>query len=282
MAKKLLLISALIAPAFLPLGAEAQTTVVREPVPSQAQVIIANSPADHALQAEIRRIEAYNAQVNQRVGITNDPMTTLPAVENTTTVFATNQNNDVAQIPMGTASVSYRNAPIRVYQPQNQGYASTNYGQSGYQAPVTTTYSNSDTGYQTTRTYRVAQGDTLYALAQQNCIAVNEIKTANGLTGSNIHLGQVLSLPASQCTTKRVVVRGGSSVAFRRVLPVQTSSETGASARSYAVLPKDTLFSIGQRYCISAGELAVYNGLSSRTTIQPGQILEIPASGCVK
>lgn len=45
------------------------------------------------------------------------------------------------------------------------------------------------------RTYRVRRGDSLWTIARQNRVSVDEIKSANALNGSRIVAGQVLTIP---------------------------------------------------------------------------------------
>lgn len=47
-----------------------------------------------------------------------------------------------------------------------------------------------------TRTHRVKSGDTLYGIAKKYGVTVSQIQKANNLSGSNIHAGQRLKIPA--------------------------------------------------------------------------------------
>lgn len=142
-----------------------------------------------------------------------------------------------------------------------------------------------------TRIHRVVEDDTLYNLAKRNCIAVKDIQKHNAMSDNSIRIGQVLSLPTSKCTapTKATIVptqafsqtiktRTGANV-VRQVMPIQTGIKV-RKGNAYAVLPKDSLFSIGKRYCVSAGELAGFNDVKITTPIQPGQILHLPEKAC--
>ncbi|SEW06556.1 substrate-binding domain-containing protein [Luteibacter sp. 329MFSha] len=46
------------------------------------------------------------------------------------------------------------------------------------------------------RTYKVAQGDTLYSIAKKNAVDVNQLRAMNGLKDNNVRLGQVLKVGA--------------------------------------------------------------------------------------
>jgi LysM repeat protein len=62
-------------------------------------------------------------------------------------------------------------------------------------------------------------------------------------------------------------------------MPIQAGIRLD-KGNNYAVLPKDSLFSIGRRYCVSAAELAGYNNIKATKPIQPGQILRLPQKAC--
>jgi len=49
----------------------------------------------------------------------------------------------------------------------------------------------------------------------------------------------------------------------------------------YAVLPKDTLYSISQRACVTVEGIQSRNGLGASTEIAPGQRLNMPAGHCL-
>jgi len=66
----------------------------------------------------------------------------------------------------------------------------------------------------------------------------------------------------------------------RVVRPVTT--DVGAQTNSiYAVLPKDTLYSISRQTCIGVTDLIAMNGLSDPNALKPGQRLNVPAGNCL-
>lgn len=219
-----------------PVGAQTtDANTVREAVPAQKQIIVANSPEDVALQEDIRKIRAYNAYVNSRVGISE------PA--------------DVA--------------PLRVNQKIEL-----------YETPAVQTPQASSVPNQALQ-HTIAEGDTLYGLARGRCIGVADIQNLNNLEGANIRLGQLITLPASQCAQTAMHAEIARKDFVRKVMPVPTSIDI-AETQNYAVLPKDSLYSIGKYYCLSAGELAKHNGIDADKSIQPGQILRLPRAACTK
>jgi len=140
-----------------------------------------------------------------------------------------------------------------------------------------------------TRIHRVVKDDTLYNLAKRNCITVVDIQKHNAMSDNSIRIGQALSLPTRKCivpTTAAIVPTQVTTLktrkeagVVRQVLPIQTGIKV-RQGNAYAVLPKDSLFSIGKRYCVSASELAGFNNIKTTTAIQPGQILRLPQKAC--
>ena len=100
-----------------------------------------------------------------------------------------------------------------------------------------------DTG---TVTYTVKAGDSLWLIAQRYGTTVNTIKQANGLTGDELQIGQVLRIPVSQSPYVEYTVRAG-----------------------------DTLWELSRRYGTTVEAIMQANGLTG-TILQIGQVLRIP------
>lgn len=97
-------------------------------------------------------------------------------------------------------------------------------------------------------TYTVRRGDSLWAIANRNGTTVSALRSANGLSGSTIYVGQRLQIPSA--------------------------------GNSYRVRSGDTLWSIANKYGTTTSALMSANGLGS-SRIYPGQTLRIPGSGAV-
>lgn len=95
--------------------------------------------------------------------------------------------------------------------------------------------------------YTVKRGDTLWSIAQQFRISVDELRTLNNLTSNLISIGQVLRIPNT------------------------TNSGTG---NRYVVKKGDTLYSIAQRYNTTVSNIRNLNNLTS-DVLSIGQILFI-------
>lgn len=204
---------------------------------------------DAELQEEINKVRAYNAQANP------------PATSNT------HRDAKIKLLAEPSTEITYVSTPTTP-------------------APIIAEVPQPVATY--TRIHRVVKADTLYNLAKRNCITVVDIQSHNAMSNNNIRIGQVLSLPVSKCgsAAKATVVPTPATLktrteagVVRQVLPIQTGIKVSTN-NSYAVLPKDSLYSIGTRYCVSAAELAGFNNIESTTPIQPGQILRLPQKSC--
>lgn len=112
----------------------------------------------------------------------------------------------------------------------------------------------------------VVAGDTLYSLANKTGVSLQQLKAANGLQSTVIHIGQTLYIPGAT-----------SPVAAETPAPVKTTTvvaRQATSAGSYQVQNGDTLYSIANRVGVTVAELKALNGLQS-DTISIGQNLQL-------
>lgn len=142
----------------------------------------------------------------------------------------------------------------------------------------------------TSKTHKVVKGDTLYNLSKRYDVAIGALTLLNNLKGNNIGIGQVLRLPSSPITvsennrvapltmasTSSPISQQSTVTLVRNVEPVP-----GQNSGVYAVLPKDTLYSISRRACVKVGDLIAKNGITNPNTLQPGQRLTMPAGHCL-
>ncbi|MEQ9617857.1 MAG: LysM peptidoglycan-binding domain-containing protein [Deltaproteobacteria bacterium] len=118
---------------------------------------------------------------------------------------------------------------------------------------------SSSKDYTTTAKYRVRRGDTLGAIAARHRVSIGSIKNANGLRGSLIKSGQVLTIPG----------------ASGRYYDTQASATNTAKAAKYKVRPGDTLGGIAARHNVSISTIKQANRIKG-STIMAGQELTIP------
>jgi len=116
--------------------------------------------------------------------------------------------------------------------------------QRGGSAPVVAAAS----GVATSQSYTVGRGDNLWKLASRFGTTVDRIKSDNRLRGDELTIGQRLA--------------------------INTGSPVGS--RSYTVRRGDTIGRIAQAQNVSLSSILRSNGLSSSSTIYPGQVLRIP------
>lgn len=95
-------------------------------------------------------------------------------------------------------------------------------------------------------TYVVKKGDSLYAIAREYGITVDELKKANNLSSNNLSIGMVLTIP----------------------------KESVPSENIYIVKPGDSLYKIANMYGMSVNELKSLNNLSSNL-LSIGQQLKV-------
>lgn len=147
----------------------------------------------------------------------------------------------------------------------------------------------------------VQPGDTLWELARRHGTTVAELQTSNGITGSNLRPGTVLSLPSGSTPTPTVyTVKAGDtlydiSIAFgvstddliafndlegTVIRPGQELSLTHPDGElpllQVTVRPGDTLWGIASRNDVTIAALAAANGISAASVLRPGQILGVP------
>ncbi len=121
-------------------------------------------------------------------------------------------------------------------------------------APVTAYAASAETNVEAPAAsgtyYVVKKGDTLSGIARRYGTTVSAIKSANGLTGSTIYVGQHLYIPAAQYTS---------------------------ACRTYHIVQKgDTLSGIAAWFGIHTNALAAANGISNPNRIYVGQCICIP------
>ena len=164
---------------------------------------------------------------------------------------------------------SERNYEITLFEPAAQTFASTE----PVQSYATHNFTNAQSHY-------VDEGDTLYNVAKRYNTTVDALRSENGLSGNTIPIGQSLAIPSTSrhIVASNVGTSTQNTVSQSRVIrTVQPIPHNGI----YAVLPKDTLWSISQRACVSVEAIQAQNGLGASTEISTGQRLTMPLGHCL-
>jgi len=252
-----------------PVTPDFQTTILAAPTYSETEVVRAQhfKPGDlsdteyQALLDEADRIRAYQA---------SNGYITESYIEQAPTSSATYDAGTTTVYP------STNNYEIELFEPSADIVAPTiTYAET---TPITSsnTYISS--------THRVLRGDTLYNISKRYNVSVESLRSTNNVNGNDIGIGQVLNIPASTSiisqnsyvTPASTVSSGYPVTMVRNVEPVP-----GQSSGIYAVLPKDTLYSISRRACVKVSDLIAQNGIASPNSIKPGQRLTMPTGHCL-
>ena len=154
-------------------------------------------------------------------------------------------------------------------------------------------------------TYTVKSGDSLWKIANQYGLTVNELKSLNGLTSDNLSVGQVLKVSnssgSSSGSSNTYTVKSGDSLwkianqygltvaelkslngltsdnlSIGQVLKVSNSGGTSSSSNTYTVKAGDSLWNIANKYGITVDELKSLNNLTSNN-LSIGQVLKVPS-----
>lgn len=114
---------------------------------------------------------------------------------------------------------------------------------------------------ETNREYVVRRGDTLSEIAAKTGASVAQLRSANGLRGDMLKIGQKLEVPTSTSATVAAAPRNSNEVA-------------AVSEVTHRVQRGETLWRIASRYGIPVNDLSRHNGLSG-DVLQVGQTLRV-------
>ena len=157
------------------------------------------------------------------------------------------------------------------------------------------------------QTIEVAAGDTLYRIAHQHRVSINDLMAANGMQSPVIKPGQKLVIPAGTSVAQnRVPTRSEKAVqqavqtmrpasaepaATPARTPVASLPAPGAPAAgvapvpaaapggTYTIQPGESFYGIARKHKVKSDDLAAVNGITDVTKIRQGQALKIPGPG---
>ena len=136
-------------------------------------------------------------------------------------------------------------------------------------------------------TYEVQPGDTLSGIAETHGVTVEEIQAANDLSGTDIFVGQEITIPGSTGDGDAGTGDGGGTPSDGGGTPSDgggTPSDGGGSPPStgdgeaYTVLPGDTAIGIAAEFGVTLEELAAANDMTEDelSNLFAGQEIQIP------
>ncbi|RCS72797.1 lytic transglycosylase [Vibrio casei] len=117
--------------------------------------------------------------------------------------------------------------------------------------------------------YKVKSGDTLSVIAQHNQTTSKVIQKANGMTNSNIRIGQYLMVPKSTRNNQSYTLS-----AENRLAKTQSISR-GKIKTNYTVKSGDSFWSIAKSNQVSIDALSRWNGMAPKDSLRIGQKLVI-------
>lgn len=224
------------------------------------------SPEEYAkLLAEADRVRAYQSHQGNYSGVSYDAAT----------------NATVTPNPVGEVQT-----PIEIVTSTAPNYEIQLYETPLYEPNRITEASIPSVISQAAQSHYVVKGDTLYNIARRFDVSVNELKQFNNLANNGINLGQTLRIPGPTSASQIYAPHSGAgqtseSSAFFKTIEAVPAVSSARQNGVYAVLPKDTLYSISRRACVSVGALQATNAISNPSALQPGQKLVMPSGHCL-
>ncbi len=146
----------------------------------------------------------------------------------------------------------------------------------------------------TTGTIVVRRGDTLYAIAREYGMTIDEVAKINNLDAPYaIRVGQILKIekpvekpkpvvetkPKVEPKVEPVVKEKPKEVVKEKTTPKETSKEkvdVRVPVKTIVVAKGDTLYSISRAYAVPVNDLAVMNNLSAPFALRVGDSLRVP------
>ncbi len=167
---------------------------------------------------------------------------------------------------------------------------SASYGIELYEAPLVASAPVTQAAIGAAKSHYVVKGDTLYNISKRFGVSVTELKQANNLNDNAISLGQSLTIPGQtssnlhstvQNYATHTVSEAPASSAFHKNIQSVPAVSSSTNSGIYAVLPKDTLYGISRRACVTVGALSQANNISDPSSLVPGQKLVMPSGHCL-
>lgn len=115
--------------------------------------------------------------------------------------------------------------------------------------------------------YRVQNGDNLLSISRKFGVSPEAIRSVNRLDDNNVGEGQTLLIPGQQ------------RMANADKTPSPTAVASQPAVASHTVKAGETLWKIARSHGVNAEDIQRWNGLSSNTSLRPGQHLALSGAG---
>jgi len=135
--------------------------------------------------------------------------------------------------------------------------------------------------------YVVQSGDTLFSIARENNVSVDDLVAANpsflgGTANTTLQIGWELQLPgcaAATATAQATVVTSPAATQGTAAgTPAPSSAAPSGGQTTYVVQAGDTIYSIARQFGITPDAIIAANNLVNPNRIDVGQTLIIPAA----
>lgn len=117
--------------------------------------------------------------------------------------------------------------------------------------------------------YKIKNGDNLGVIAKKFHTSIQLIRQVNGINGNQIRAGKHLLIPVAAKSLDSYILSQDQRIAKKQAKPQQGFKVT------HNVVSGDNLWDIGQRYKVSSGKIAKWNGFAPRDPLMLGQKLVI-------
>lgn len=167
----------------------------------------------------------------------------------------------------------------------SNGSSSSSYSSNDYaSAPASSDTSNaaaSSGANQSGRTVTVSTGQTLYSIARENGVSVQDLVSANGLAPPyHLKAGQKIAIPSSSSSGRSYASGQSQQVRAEAASADAASGQSLASnGGTHTVRPGETLYSLGRAYSVSPGQIASLNGFGTSHQLKVGEKVRIPGHG---
>lgn len=227
---------------------------------------------NHVVSAKFQKYSSYTESLNNYANLIighfpNSTIGRAGSVKQATINLAHGVYGTYATDPNYAASLQNLIQRYNLTQYDSQGSTSqtpsTSLGNAGSgQTSQATNTSNSST---TSGSYTVKAGDNLYRIAINHGLTVAQLKSLNNLTTDNIQVGQKLVVKGGRNTNKGNTTNNTNSKPPRtsQTSNTSTTQTSTSSAKTYIVQPKDSLWSISQKFKVTVNDLRKWNNLKT-------------------